>query len=95
MNKFEALCNLRSFLRAMEQDLGLDELTTAEKDVFLAAQNIGKNSETVITSRELRSHPLVSLFPPATFHRALKALVERGYLRKAEGSKTKSYRLVD
>lgn len=95
MNKFDALCNLRSFLRSMERDLGLDELSSAEKDVFLAAQNIGKDCETVITSRELRNHPLVSFFPPATYHRALRALVDRGYLRKADGSKTKSYMLVD
>lgn len=94
-NKFEALCNLRSLLRSMERDLGLDDLSTAELDVFLAAQSICEDEDSIVTSNQLRNHQLVSLFPPATYHRALRALVERGYLRKADGSKTKSYMLAE
>ncbi len=92
-NKFEAICNLRSLLRTMERDLGLDHLSTPELDVFLAAQSICEDETSIVTSSQLRNHQLVSVFPPATYHRALRALVERGYLRKADGAKAKSYML--
>ncbi len=91
MNKYQALCNLRSLLRTMEQDLGLDDLSHTELDIFLAAQSIGGKCGAIITTTELRAHDLVASFPPATYHRALRALVERGYLRKADGAKAKSY----
>ncbi|QJF51819.1 hypothetical protein [Roseobacter ponti] len=94
MNKYQALSNLRSLLRSMERDLGLDDLSQAELDVFLAAQSIATLPEDVITSTEMRHHDLVAPFPPATYHRALRALVDRGLLKKAKGAKAKSYVLV-
>lgn len=94
MNKYQALCNLRSLLRTMEHDLGLDDLSSTELDIFLAAQCIDEGNGSTITTNELRTHELVSHFPPATYHRGLRALVERGYLKKAEGAKTKSYLLA-
>ena len=94
-NKFEALCNLRSLLRSMERDLGLEDLSNAELDVFLAAQSYCQDTDTIVTSNQLRTHQLVSDSPPATYHRALRALVERGFLRKADGAKTKSYMLTE
>ena len=94
MNKYQALCNLRSLLRTMERDLGLDDLSSTELDIFLAAQSLGGKCDDVITTTELRAHELVASFPPATYHRGLRALVERGYLNKAKGAKAKSYVLA-
>lgn len=78
----------------MERDLGLDDLSSTELDIFLAAQSLGGKRGEVITTNDLRSHELVSAFPPATYHRALRALVDRGYLNKAKGAKAKSYVLA-
>lgn len=94
MNKYLVMCNLRTLMRSMELELGLEDLSAAELDVFLAAQSIGSDEDAVITTTELRSHDLVSVFPPATYHRALRALVERGYLKKAKGAKAKTYVLA-
>lgn len=95
MDKYLALCNLRSLERSMEQELGLDDLSSVELDVFLAAQSVASKKDSVLTTTELRSHELVCDFPPATYHRALRSLVERSYLKKAKGAKAKTYVLVD
>jgi len=79
----------------MERDLGLDELSSTELDIFLAAQSLGGKYGEIITTTDLRAHELVASFPPATYHRGLRALVERGYLNKAEGAKAKSYVLAE
>ena len=60
MNKYQALCNLRSLLRTMERDLGLDDLSSTELDIFLAAQSLGGKCDDVITTTELRAHELVA-----------------------------------
>ena len=95
MDKYLALCNLRSLLRAMKQELGLDDLSSVELDVFLAAYSVAAKKDSVLTTTDLRSHDLVCDFPPATYHRALRSLVESGYLKKAEGAKAKTYILVN
>ncbi len=92
--KLDALCNLRTLSRTIEQDLGLSDLSAAELDILLAAQSLNTNPSDVLTSSDIRHHRLVQSFAPATFHRALRALIERGYLKKAEGAKAKSYVLV-
>lgn len=79
----------------MERDLGLDDLSAVELDVFLAARSVASKEDAILTTTQLRSHELVSDFPPATYHRALRSLVERGYLKKAKGSKAKTYVLAD
>lgn len=91
MNKYSALENLRALLRSMERDLGLEDLSAVELDVFLAAQSVASEDDALLTSAQLRNHELVEDIPPATFHRALKSLVQRGYLKKADGSKAKTY----
>lgn len=95
MDKYSTLGNLRSLLRSMERDLGLDDLSPVELDVFLAAQNVASEEDALLTTTKLRSHELVRDFPPATYHRALKSLVQRGYLKKAKGAKAKTYILAE
>ncbi|MEM6889905.1 MAG: hypothetical protein AAF636_17445 [Pseudomonadota bacterium] len=91
MTKYQMLYDLRSILRSLERDLGLSELSTPERDVFLAAQSLTDRSGRVIFSTDIRHHALVKDVPPATYHRALRVLLERGFLQKAHGAKAKSY----
>ncbi|MBD3678284.1 MAG: hypothetical protein HUJ27_07765 [Rhodobacteraceae bacterium] len=91
MDKLQAILELRSMLQEMEQDLGLHDLSAAERDIFLAARGLTKNPGDVIRSDEIRSHKLIQSIAQATYHRSLRALVDKGLLRRAEGSKAKSY----
>ncbi|MHC0052777.1 hypothetical protein [Actibacterium sp. D379-3] len=91
MDKMNAIFELRALLREMERDIGIDTLTQAEKDVFLAARNLTRKVGDVVASDDIRSHELVRSLAQATYHRTLRALLKRGLLCKADGSKAKCY----
>ncbi|NEK25046.1 hypothetical protein GV827_22015 [Sulfitobacter sp. JBTF-M27] len=78
-------------MRKMEQDVGLGELSNAELDVLLAAHAVTKGLGEAITSEQIRRHDLASDIAPATYHRALRSLLARGLIDKANGYKTSRY----
>mgnify|MGYP000953311508 CR=1 FL=1 len=59
MEKYATLLNLRTLLHSMEHDLGLDDLSQAELDVFLVAQSMTRTMDDVVTSSDIRNHDLV------------------------------------
>lgn len=75
----------------MERDIGLDELSAIEKDILLAAHSLTANKNDVVASQQIRCHALVEAMAPASFHRALRSLLEQGFLERAGDSKAKSY----
>jgi len=93
-SKLAALFELHCMLREMEHDVGLQDLTAMEMDVFLAAHAAhaatGK-AGTAVTSDQIRGHELASNLAQATYHRALRSLVALGLLEKAQGYKTRRY----
>jgi len=91
LNKLSALSSLRSVLREMERDIGLQDLSVSEMDVFLAASALTEGPGGVVTSEQIHSHELTSGLAQATYHRALKSLLNLGLLEKAEGYKTSFY----
>ena len=86
-----ALFELRSMLHAMEKDLGLQDLSPIERDVLLAAHAAARKSGKTVTSDQIRKESLAADIAQATFHRALKALLQRGLLSKADGFKARHY----
>lgn len=89
--KFISLLHLRTILYGMERDLGLGDLSKAEMDIFLVAQNLTKSAGDVVRSHDLRNHEFTESLAPATFHRGLRSLLSRGLLRRADGRKAKDY----
>ena len=91
LGKLSALFELRSMLREMEHEVGLDTLTSVEMDVFLAAHALSGPGGEVVTSDEIRKHDLTAGIAQASYHRALRSLLTLGLLEKAEGYKSKHY----
>ena len=91
MDKLNSISQLRSVLRKMERDIGLDGLSAVEKDVFLAAHSLTRSEGDVVASARIRAHSCVKNIAPATYHRALRTLLKMGFLELAGDSKTKSY----
>jgi hypothetical protein len=91
MNKLSALFSIRCLLREMERDVGLQELSATEMDVFLAANAVAGDQGDAVTSDQIRNHDLASSLAQATYHRALKSLVNLGLLEKAKGYKSRVY----
>lgn len=78
-------------LREMEHEIGLDGLTKAELDVFLAAHALAGGRQEVVTSNDIRNHDLTSGITQASYHRALRSLISLDLLEKAEGYKSRHY----
>jgi hypothetical protein len=91
MNKLSALFSLRCMLRDMERDIGLQELTAPEMDVFLAANALAGDEGEAVASDQIQNHELASGLAQATYHRALRSLLNLGLLENAIGYKTRFY----
>ena len=86
----DELRKLRRLVLQMEKDLGLGELSQNEVDILCAASEIGKSNE-VIESSKIKKHELVNNMKSATFHRALKSLLEKRIIEHFEDAKSKRY----
>ncbi|MDT8856611.1 hypothetical protein RNZ50_16595 [Paracoccaceae bacterium Fryx2] len=85
IKKVERIAQLRELLLRMESELGLLGLTRFERDLLYAVRSLAPDGGEVRSSA-LRRHKLVETMTQPTFHRALRELVDQGYLRRAEGS---------
>jgi hypothetical protein len=75
----------------MESDVGLGGLTRTERDVLLAAHVLTAVLGDSVETDQIRGHLFVISLSPATYHRALKSLLEQGFLENAAGTKAKQY----
>jgi DNA-binding MarR family transcriptional regulator len=88
---FAQIAQLRILLHNMETDLGLSTLSRNEKDIFLAfcaASNAG-----TCTTERVRAQPTVRDVSQPTFHRALKRLIEKGFIEKSDDLPHGAYRI--
>ncbi len=91
MEKLRLMFELRDMLRNMELEIGLDDLSSVERDVLLVAHMLSAEEGDSVASDKIRSHSLVKPIAQATYHRALRSLLDQGFLETAVGSKTKRY----
>lgn len=85
------VAQLRTLLFEMETSLGLADLSPNERDVLYAINEVGVGQPRMARSDAIRSHPLAAAIPQATYHRALKNLLEQGYICHAPESKAGLY----
>ena len=87
------LAYLRDLLWQMEVEVGLEQLSQPQRDVYYAACLVA-DDEKALHSEQVRQHPMVAPMARPTFYRALKDLVLCGYLEAADGSRRGRYRVV-
>lgn len=75
----------------METNLGLASLSPNERDVLYAINEVSAGTPRAARSEAIRSHPLAAAIPQATYHRALKSLVQRGLVAHAPETKAGLY----
>ena len=92
-SQLSAYAELRDMLSGMEGDLGLNNLNRVERDMYHAC-NDTISTDGSFTSGELRAHRLMADVAPATFHRALKRLIEVGLVMRQGNSVKKNYVLA-
>lgn len=79
----------------MEKSLGLVELSPNERDVLYAINEVSSGTPKAARSEAIRNHPLASAIPQATYHRALKSLVQRGLIAHAPETRAGHYVMTE
>lgn len=90
MNDISKLAELRKLLLGMERALGLEELSSVERDIYYAANELAQQTQGVRTTG-LLAHALMKDVSRPTFFRALKSLVNKGYLSQSATSRRGVY----
>jgi len=90
MTDISKLAELRKLMHGMEQTLGLEKLSPTERDIYYAAGELSQSAREIRTFG-LIEHPLVKSIPRPTFFRALKSLVQQGYLSQSENANRGRY----
>ena len=85
MPEISKLAELRKMLLGLEQALGLEDLSAVERDVYYAANEVSDEHNGARTMG-LLDHTLVAGMSRPTFFRALKSLVQKGYLSPCDAS---------
>ena len=93
MTDISRLARLRNLLSGMEDDMGLNSLGAVQKNIVYAATLISQKHEPVETA-ELRTHKLLDDTSRSTFFRALRDVVDKGYIKHNDGAKRSSYTLT-
>lgn len=93
MQKFGRLATLRIMLHQMEREVGLEDLSSSQRDVYYAACLLA-DDQSKVSSDTLRVHPMLDQVPRSTFFRVLKELVAVGYLRSAGSPRSGLYEVV-
>lgn len=92
MSEISKLTELRKLLLNMEQSMGLQELSSVERDIYYAASDHAISAGAVKTTA-LQEHALLVNVSRPTFFRALKSLQGKGYLEQCRNS-TRGYYIV-
>jgi hypothetical protein len=79
MSELSKLTELRKLMLEMERSMGLQDLSSVERDIYYAATELSVAPNGVRTT-SLLDHTLVVNVSRPTFFRALKSLVCKGYL---------------
>ena len=94
MTDIGSLAKLRNLLSGMEDDMGLNSLGPVQRNIVYALTLISQKHEPVETD-ELLTHKLLEGTSRSTFFRALKDVVDKGYIKHNDGAQRSSYKLTE
>ncbi len=90
MIEVSKLAELRKLMQSLERTQGLEELSPVERDIYFATGEISKSTEEIRTFG-LIEHSFVRNVSRPAFFRALKSLVNKGYLSQSGNSNRGRY----
>jgi hypothetical protein len=85
---------VRQMLADFEAEAGVESLGEKQRDLLYAFVRLAPPGQPV-RSDAIRSHPLVASMTHPTYHRTLRSLLDQGYVSHAEGTRSRSYVLVN
>ena len=89
----KSIIQLRLVLESMERDLGLSDMSSSEKCIYLAAHDL-KSEYGVVETKRLLEHQLTAGLSRPTFFRCLKKIQNKGLLKSSEQKKTGAFQVI-
>ena len=90
--QIETVARLRELIATIERDLGLESLSAKELDVLYVVRLLcDRAGSAAVEVAEIRRHPITRSMSQPTFNRALRALLDQGYVAPAPAYKAKRY----
>ena len=93
ISSFETILALKKLMLLMEVDLGIDALSDDAKTLLVAISDV-QNSDGSFISYAARNHELTNQMPHASYHRALKALIDNKFIKLHHENKKSHYVLI-
>jgi squalene cyclase len=93
ISSFETILALKKLMLLMEVDLGIDALSDDAKTLLVAISDV-QNSDGSFISYAARNHELTKQMPHASYHRALKALIDNKFIKLHPENKKSHYVLI-
>ena len=93
ISSFKSILELKKLMLLMEADLGIEALSDEAKTLLVAIANV-QNPNGSFMSSEARAHELTQHMPHASYHRALKMLVDRKFIKLHPENKKSHYVLI-
>jgi hypothetical protein len=96
MSEISKLTELRKLLLDMEQSMGLQNLSSVERDIYYAASDHATSTGAgtgAVKTTTLQEHRLLAQVSRPTFFRGLKSLLGKGYLEPCKES-SRGYYIV-
>jgi|TARA_B110000908_G_scaffold141435_1_gene169083 hypothetical protein len=93
ISSFETILALKKLMLLMEADLGIGSLSDEEKTLLVAISDVQSPDGSFISS-DARHHELTRHMPHASYHRALKALLNHKYIQLHPENKRSHYVLI-
>ena len=95
MSSLSVFAKLMETTKKLEDELGLDDLTTNEQRVYASILLLSNDSKIVsVTIHQLFEHKLVKDIPTPTLYRALKTLIASGKIKHCGTERSGVYALV-
>ena len=94
MTDINKLAQLKQLLFGLEKDFGIQDLGVVKQNILYAATLVS-NNDTPIETDSIRNHELLVQVARSTFFKAIKELVDTGYLRHVEGAQRSHYMLTE
>ena len=94
MSNRKVFSDLLKVTQSLEADLGLSEMTQADKQVLASLVLITEDGRRDALLDDIKTHSLVDTMPTPSLYRSLKTLIQKGMVQKVGSKRSGVYRLV-
>ena len=90
----QRLARLLQLVRSLEEDMGMETLSKAEKLLFTSLADLSTPSNPEVSIDQIIAHPDLKTMPAPTMYKCLRDLQSKGMLQKIGTPRSGIYRLA-